>query len=264
MEETLQNTPRPSEGSCRSYLVIPARLASSRLPRKMLLRETGKPLIQHTYESALEARRPLGVCVATDSEEIFEVVRGFGGQVRMTDPGAASGTDRVAEIAQTMEEIDLFVNLQGDEPELGGKAIDLAISLLEAHPEASISTLATPIRSRRQWEDPACVKVVLDGRGRALYFSRAPIPYPRQWEDELLDMDPAVFYQHIGLYVYRREVLLDLARRPPSRLEQIERLEQLRALEAGYTILVGVIEYHGLGIDTPEDYQAFVERCRNR
>ncbi|HOM17736.1 MAG TPA: 3-deoxy-manno-octulosonate cytidylyltransferase, partial [Thermoguttaceae bacterium] len=153
---------------CRSYLVIPARLASTRLPRKMLLRETGKPLIQHTYESAIQAEHPLGVCVATDSEEIFDAVRAFGGQVRMTDPAAASGTDRVAEIARSMTEIDLFVNLQGDEPELGGKAIDLAIRLLEQNPQASMSTLATPIRSRRQWEDPACVKVVFDAQGRAI------------------------------------------------------------------------------------------------
>ncbi len=228
----------------------------------MLLRETGKPLIQHTYESAIQAEHPLGVCVATDSEEIFDAVRAFGGQVRMTDPAAASGTDRVAEIARSMTEIDLFVNLQGDEPELGGKAIDLAIRLLEQNPQASMSTLATPIRSRRQWEDPACVKVVFDAQGRAMYFSRSPIPYPRQWEDSLLEADPPIFYQHIGLYVYRREVLLDLARRPPCRLEQVERLEQLRALDAGYTILVGVIDYHGSGIDTPEDYRAFVERCR--
>ncbi|MCS7306021.1 MAG: 3-deoxy-manno-octulosonate cytidylyltransferase [Thermoguttaceae bacterium] len=247
---------------CRCYLVIPARLASTRLPRKMLLAETGKPLIQHTYEAALQARLPSGVCIATDSEEIAEAVRSFGGQVRMTDPAAASGTDRVAELARTMPDIDLFVNLQGDEPELGGAAIDMAIQLLQQNPAAHISTLATPIRSRRQWEDPACVKVVFDPQGRALYFSRAPIPYPRQWEDRLLEADPPVFYQHIGLYVYRREVLLDLAKRPPSRLELLERLEQLRALEAGYTILVGVIQYHGCGIDTPEDYRAFVERCR--
>jgi len=246
----------------RSYLVIPARLASTRLPRKMLLRDTGKPLIQHTYESALQARRPLGVCVATDSEEILETVRAFGGQAQMTDPTAASGTDRVAEIARSMPQIDLFVNLQGDEPELPGSAIDLAIELLEQNPSGHMATLATPIHSRRQWEDPACVKVVLDSQGRAMYFSRAPIPYPRDWTDRLLEAAPPVFYQHIGLYVYRREVLLDLARRPPSRLEQVERLEQLRALEAGYTILVGVIDYHGSGIDTPEDYRAFVERCR--
>ncbi len=248
--------------ACRSYLVIPARLASTRLPRKMLLRETGKPLIQHTYDSALQAHRPVGVCVATDSEEIFEAVRAFGGQVRMTNPAAASGTDRVAEIARSMEDVDLFVNLQGDEPELGGEAIDRAIELLERNPEGGIATLAAPIRSRSQWEDPACVKVVFDVRGRALYFSRSPIPYPRLWEESLLWADPPLFYQHIGLYVYRREVLLDLARRPPSRLEEVERLEQLRALEAGYTILVGVISYTGSGIDTPEDYRAFVERRR--
>ena len=262
MQERERTTRKGGHKGCRSYLVIPARLASTRLPRKMLLRETGKPLVQHTYESALQANHPLGVCVATDSEEIFQAVQAFGGQARMTDPAAASGTDRVAEIARSMPEIDLFVNLQGDEPELAGSAIDLAIELLERNPAGHMATLATPIRRRGQLEDPASVKVVFDGQGRAMYFSRAPIPYSREWSDGLLKAEPAVFYQHIGLYVYRREVLLDLACRTPSRLELVERLEQLRALEAGYTILVGVIDYHGSGIDTPEDYRAFVERCR--
>jgi len=242
------------------HIIIPARLASTRLPRKLLLAETGKPLIQHTYESAQRAQRPNGICVATDHEEILCAVRAFGGRAEMTDPNAASGTDRVAEVARRMPDVDIIVNVQGDEPEIAGSSIDLAIDLLQSHPEAVMSTLATPIRSRRQLEDPACVKVVLDCQGRALYFSRSPIPRAREWSDDLLTASPPHFYQHVGLYAYRREFLLQLAAMPPSSLEQTEKLEQLRVLQAGYSILVGVVDEPTFGIDTPEDYAAFVRK----
>lgn len=248
--------------SCTSQIIIPARLASTRLPRKLLLRETGKSVLQHTYESARRATRPAGVCIAADHIEICEEVRSFGGQVFMTDPNAASGTDRVAEVARQMPEIDIIVNVQGDEPEIAGSSIDLAVELLESHPEAVMSTLATPIRSRRQLEDPACVKVVFDHEGRAMYFSRSVIPHPREWNDALLTAAPPSFYQHVGLYAYRREFLLQLAAMQPSQLERIERLEQLRVLQAGRSILVGVVDEPTFGIDTPEDYRAFVEKWR--
>lgn len=246
-----------------SQIVIPARLASTRLPRKLLLRETGKSMIQHTYEAAHQAIRPMGICVAADHAEIFEEVNSFGGHVEMTDPEAASGTDRVAEIARRMTEVDIIVNLQGDEPEIAGNSIDLAIELLEENPEAVMSTLATPIRHQRQLKDPACVKVVFDHQGRALYFSRSVIPYPRHWNHTMLEANPPLFYQHVGLYAYRRDFLLKLAAMPPSPLEQIEKLEQLRVLHAGYSILVGVIDEPTFGIDTPEDYRAFVEKQRS-
>ena len=244
-----------------SYIVIPARLESTRLPRKLLLRETGKPLIQHTYEAACRATRSLGVRIAADHEEIAEVVRSFGGHVELTDPKAPSGTDRVAEAARHLPDAEIIVNVQGDEPEIAGSAIDLAIELLELNPAAVMSTLATPIRSRDQLHDPACVKVVFDASGRAMYFSRSPIPHARQWDDSLLANDPPDFYQHVGLYAYRRDFLLELATMKPSRLEQIERLEQLRVLEAGHPILVGVVDEPTIGIDTPEDYRAFVSRA---
>jgi 3-deoxy-manno-octulosonate cytidylyltransferase (CMP-KDO synthetase) len=245
-----------------SVVVIPARLASTRLPRKMLLRETGKSLIQHVYEAALKARRPAAVCVATDAAEILAEVQSFGGRAVMTDPAAPSGTDRVAEVARGLSDAEIVVNVQGDEPELSGASIDLAIELLERHPEAVMATLATPIRSRQQLDDPACVKVVFDRGGRALYFSRSPIPHPRHWEEGLLQADPPHFYQHLGLYAYRRDFLLRLAQMPPSPLEKVERLEQLRVLEAGHSILVAVVDEPGIGIDTPEDYRRFVERYR--
>jgi 3-deoxy-manno-octulosonate cytidylyltransferase (CMP-KDO synthetase) len=243
-----------------SFIIIPARLASTRLPRKLLLADTGKSLIQHTYEAASKAKRPLGLCVAADHEEIAREVRRFGGHVELTNPDATSGTDRVAEVAAGLHHVDIVVNVQGDEPELSGGAIDLVIRLLEDNPRAVMSTLATPIRSRRQLNDPACVKVVFDQAGRALYFSRSAIPHCRDWDDTLLEADPPHFFQHVGLYAYRREFLLELAGMPRCALEKLENLEQLRVMSAGHTILVAVVDEPTSGIDTPEDYRAFVSR----
>lgn len=250
--------------AARSYLVIPARLASSRLPRKLLLAETGKPLVQHTYEAARRARRAGGLCVAADHEEIAAAVRAFGGQVRMTSPECASGTDRVAEVAREMPDVDIFVNVQGDEPELAGATIDRVIELLEGDPQSVMATLATPIRRREQLDDPACVKVVCSAAGRALYFSRSAIPHARNWDDRLLSDDPPHFWQHVGLYAYRRDFLLHIAGQPRTPLEKLENLEQLRVLEAGYGIAVGVVDEPTVGIDTPADYRAFVARTLGR
>lgn len=245
-----------------SQVVIPARLASSRLPRKLLLRETGKTLIHHTYEAACRARRPRGVLVATDHDEILREVRAFGGEALLTGAELQSGTDRVAEVARRLDGVDLIVNVQGDEPELSGESIDRVVELLEMSPAAVMSTLATPIRSRRVLDDPSCVKVVFDAHGKALYFSRSPIPAVRQWSDDLLAAEPPRFFLHLGLYAYRREFLLHLAGMPPSPLERLECLEQLRVLEAGYDIVVGVVDEPVVGIDTPQDYQEFVARSR--
>jgi 3-deoxy-manno-octulosonate cytidylyltransferase (CMP-KDO synthetase) len=249
--------------SVRSHIVIPARLESTRLPRKLLLAETGKPLIQHTYEAASRAGRAAGICVAVDHPLLAAAVGAFGGRAVMTDPGASSGTDRVAEVARRMEDVDIVVNVQGDEPEIAPAAIDLAIELLERHPTCGMSTLATPLRSRAALQDPACVKVVMDQDGRALYFSRSPIPHARDWDDALLFADPPVFHQHVGLYAYRRDFLLRLAEMPSSPLERVEKLEQLRVLQAGLSIRVGVIQETSGGIDTQADYRAFVSRTRN-
>ncbi len=269
-----------SSQAATSHVVIPARLASTRLPRKLLLRETGKPLIQHTYEAACQARRPRGVCVAADSEEIAAVVRDFGGEVFLTSPDCASGTDRIAEVANQLGDVDIVVNVQGDEPELSGDAVDLVVELLDRNPAAAMATLAAPIRSREKLLAPSCVKVVmaplaynadlqlpnpypqLRAAYRALYFSRAAIPHPREWGDELLRADPPHFFQHVGLYAYRRDFLLHLARLPRTSLEQLENLEQLRVLEHGYDILVGLIEEPTIGIDTPADYAVFLARWR--
>ncbi len=246
----------------RSQIVIPARLASTRLPKKLLLSETGKSLLQHTYESASRATRPSSLCIAADCEEIAEVVRGFGGEVVLTSPDCASGTDRVAEVARAFPDVDIFVNVQGDEPEISAEAIDLAVELLEKNPSAVMATLATPLRSKTALNDPSCVKVIFDRQGKAIYFSRAPIPFARNWDESLLGANPPHYHQHIGLYAYRREFLLRLSEIPRCEMEKIENLEQLRVLHAGYTLLVGVIEEPTIGVDTPEDYRAFVARQR--
>lgn len=247
-----------------SYIIIPARLASTRLPRKLLLNETGKTVLQHTYERATLAKKPRGLRIAADDAEIVAAAKAFGGEVVMTRVDHQSGTDRVAEVAAGLPDVEIVVNVQGDEPELPPAAIDQVIGLLEADPAAVMATLATPIRSRERLLDPACVKVVFDQNGRALYFSRAPIPFAREWDDRWLAAEPPVFFQHIGLYAYRRDFLLNLASIPQVDIERLEKLEQLRVLAAGHTILVGVIAEPTRGIDTPEDYRAFVDRMASR
>ena len=255
---------RSSSGSLspRSYVVIPARYASTRLPRKMLLRETGKTLLQHTYEAARAARRPSAVIVATDHAEIAAEVDRFRGDFIMTSPDCASGTDRVAEVARKLPGAEILVNVQGDEPELSPENIDRVIELLEQQSSAGMATLATPIATPQLLADPACVKVVFDHAGRAMYFSRSPIPFVRDADPGQNFNVPPLFYQHLGIYAYRRNVLLEMASMPPSTLEQAEKLEQLRMLQSGGTILVSVVDHASGGIDTPADYAAFVARRR--
>lgn len=251
----------PVQQSCVSQIVIPARLASTRLPEKLLLRETGKPLLQHTFESAQLATKPMGITIAVDCQKLFDTVTGFGGSAVMTDPELPSGTDRVAVVARHMPEVDIFVNVQGDEPEIAAAAIDQVTALLENNPSADVATLACPIRLRERLEDPACVKVVCDVNGLALYFSRSPIPHSRSWDEKLLTANPPRFLHHIGIYAYRRDFLMNLESLPASPLEEMEKLEQLRFLQAGYKIVVGVCAEATKGIDTPSDYREFVQRA---
>jgi 3-deoxy-manno-octulosonate cytidylyltransferase (CMP-KDO synthetase) len=248
--------------SARRVLAIPARRRSTRLPDKMLLRETGKTVLEHTYEAALCARRPELVLIATDDEAIAAEARRFGARVAMTSPDCPSGTDRIAEAVRNLPQAEIIVNLQGDEPEIDSAAIDRLFDLLEDDPTAAMATLATPIRERAKLDDPSCVKVTFDAAGRAMYFSRSLIPHPRQWSDDLLAAEPPLFFQHIGIYAYSRTLLMQMPQWPIGRLEQTEKLEQLRVLENGAAILVAVTERATHGIDTPEDYAAFVERHR--
>jgi len=243
-----------------SEIVIPARLASTRLPEKLLLSETGLSVLEHTYRAAGTSRLAQGITIAVDDPRMARCAEGFGARVQMTDPYANSGTDQVAEIACGRSDVEIFVNVQGDEPEIAGASIDAVIELLQSHPSAGVATLATPIRRRSDLQDPACVKLVRCHTGRALYFSRSVIPHPRTWDDSLLAEDPPSFLQHLGIYAYRRAFLLGLADLPPSPLEQIEKLEQLRFLQAGCEIQVGIVPHAPRGIDTREDYDAFKAR----
>src|SRR3954471_16150134 len=193
----------------RSFVVIPARYASTRLPRKMLLRETGKTLLQHTYEAACAARKPAGVIIATDHAEIAREVEQFGGDFVLTSLHCASGTDRVAQVARQLPHAEILVNVQGDEPEMSPDNIDRVIELLEQDPAAGMATLATRIRTPEQLANPACVKVVYDEGGRAMYFSRSPIPFVRDADLSHSFNDPPLFHQHLGIYAYRRDVLLE-------------------------------------------------------
>jgi 3-deoxy-manno-octulosonate cytidylyltransferase (CMP-KDO synthetase) len=241
----------------RTAIVIPARYASSRLPAKPLLRETGKYLVQHVYERA-RASKAVHVIVATDDERIRTAVRSFGGDVAMTRSDHASGTDRVAEVAEKLD-ADVIVNLQGDEPLIEPATLDLLPGLLARDAEADVATLAVPITSLEAWRDPNCVKVVRDARDRALYFSRSPIPFVRDGQP---DFRHGQFLQHLGLYAYRRSFLLELAKLPPAPLEQYEKLEQLRVLSLGRRIHVALVAHASRGVDTPADYERFVQIYR--
>ncbi len=244
--------------------VIPARFASTRLPGKPLLSETGKPLIQHVVEAAQLARSLRRIIVATDDLRIAAAVTGFGGEAMMTRADHPTGTDRVAEVAAQIEEARIIVNIQGDEPEIAGATIDRLVRLLEDDPEAPMATLCTPIRDEAIYRDPSCVKVVCSRRGRALYFSRSPIPCHRDGlQPPLSASDPPLAFLHLGLYAYRRDFLLSIGRLPASPLEAAEKLEQLRVLEAGYPIAIGIVDEPSIGIDTPEDYRRFVARWRS-
>ena len=246
----------------KCLLVIPARRHSTRLPDKLLLRAGGKTVLQHTFEAACRARLPDQVLIATDDIEIARVADQFGAESVMTSKECASGTDRVAEAVRNLDDVEIVVNLQGDEPEIDPEAIDRLIGRLQKNRAASMATLATPIRDRTLVLDPACVKVVFDAAGRALYFSRSPIPFVRDprsggRDDLLRSVNSPLYYQHIGIYAYRRGLLMRLASLPESRLEQVEKLEQLRVLEQGETILVALVDEPSRGIDTPEDFAVF-------
>jgi 3-deoxy-D-manno-octulosonate cytidylyltransferase len=223
--------------------IIPARYASVRFPGKPLALLAGKPMVVHVLEGARAARRLDRVLVATDDERIADAVRRAGGEALATSAQAASGTDRLAEAARAIG-ADVYVNIQGDEPMMSGENMDRVVETLLASPERRLATLAIGLPAREA-ADPNVVKVVAASDGRALYFSRSPIPYFRAGE-------PA-YRKHLGLYAYRAEALEAVSKLPPSPLERAESLEQLRWLEAGYAIWVGEAATDSIGIDTPED-----------
>lgn len=234
------------------FAIIPARYASTRFPGKPLVDICGKPMIQHVYERTMQAGSVSQVVVATDDERIRDVVIGFGGEVAMTRSDHPSGTDRLAEVAATID-ADLVVNVQGDEPLIDPVMIDQAVKPLLAKPSIVMGTLKCRIDNEDDYSNPNVVKVVVDKDDFALYFSRSPIPCLR---DAL--MAEVDLFKHVGLYVYRREFLLKYPALPETPLELSEKLEQLRALEHGYRIYVAETDRQSIGVDVPEDLQKVV------
>lgn len=227
--------------------VIPARYASVRFPGKPLADLGGKPLVEHVYRRGRMARTLDRLLVATDDERILRAVQDFGGEAVLTSPEHATGTDRLAEVARG-HTADLYVNIQGDEPLVDSRDIDALVECLRSEPEVEMATLRRIIEEERDLSSPHVVKVVADASGRALYFSRSPIPYRRE------DTGVGV-YRHLGLYGYRRDLLLEFARTPSGGLERAEGLEQLRVLEMGRRIRVLDACGVSIGVDVPEDLE---------
>lgn len=262
----------------KTAIVIPARFASTRFPEKMLANETGWPLIRHTYEQAKKAKTADRVLIATDDDRIAAVIKEFGGDYVMTNPNHPTGTDRLAEVAtQHLSDVDLIVNVQGDEPELEPEKIDALIELYAAS-DAAMATLVCPFPAAKTSGsgsplDPNTCKAVL-GKPvykkhaetdiiigyETLYFSRSLMPFPR--DDAGAVTDASIYNLHLGIYAYAPEFLKKFVTLPQGKLEKIEKLEQLRALENGYKIVAGVVQNATPGVDTREDYDAFLARWK--
>jgi 3-deoxy-manno-octulosonate cytidylyltransferase (CMP-KDO synthetase) len=243
--------------------VIPARYASTRFEGKALADIKGKPMVQHVYERASRASHVSEVIVATDDERIMQAVKAFGGRAEMTSRGHETGTDRLAEVAARLDS-DIIVNVQGDEPLIDPAMIDDAILPLIEDGSIRMGTLKSRIKKLHDFLSPNVVKVVTDWEGFALYFSRSPLPNFRdKWndlKDEAFASGKLLCYKHVGLYVYRRDFLLQFSQMSPTYLELAEKLEQLRALENGYRIKVVETEFDSIGVDVPSDLDSVLER----
>ena len=236
--------------------IIPARYGSTRFPGKPLVSIAGLPMVQRVWEGARAARQLRDVIVATDDARIAEACEKFGAHVAMTSSEHPSGTDRLAEVAHGLDD-EIVVNIQGDEPLIEGRVVDAAVEALRSTPEAPMSTLVHTA-APAALDDPNRVKVVRDQQGFALYFSRSPIPARRSPDAA------APLWQHVGLYAYRRDFLLQIVTSPRTPLECAEELEQLRVLETGYRIVTAVIEdWDGLAVDVPDDVQRVEARLRD-
>ena len=248
----------------RCLAVLPSRFASTRFPGKPLARIAGKAMVQWVWEAARAAKGVDRVVVATDDERIWKAVHEFGGEVVITDPALPSGTDRVAAVMDMLAEpFDTILNIQGDEPAMHPETISAVVDLMRDHPQLPMGTAACPFLHLDEVFSPNAVKVVLDQAGRALYFSRSPIPYLRSSQNFQLDFRPWMrpetlpsFRRHLGLYAYRPEALRAFTKLPPHPLELMECLEQLRALAAGIAIGVADTPHLSLGVDVPGDVKA--------
>jgi len=227
--------------------VIPARLKSTRLPGKMLLPLDGKPLVWWVYRAAKKAKGLDGLVVAADDRRILAELKKRDVPCVLTSRKHKSGTDRIGEIASTMK-ADAYINIQGDEPLMNPKNIDILASELRGNRKADVVTLRIRIRDKKTIDDPNCVKVITDAEDRAITFSRCPIPYDRDGSGK------TAYYKHLGLYGYRRDVLRKIVRLPVSKLEKAEKLEQLRFLENGLAVYAPETKYDSIGVDTREDY----------
>jgi 3-deoxy-manno-octulosonate cytidylyltransferase (CMP-KDO synthetase) len=245
--------------------VIPARYASLRFPGKALALIDGKPMIQHVYERTARATLVSEVIVATDDERIRQAVISFGGNCRMTRSDHETGTDRLAEVAEGLE-AEIIVNVQGDEPLISPEMIDQAIRPFLSDPGLRMGTLKTRIKCLHDFLSPNVVKVVCDREDNALYFSRSPLPFFRdKWQDlkdDSFASGKLLCYKHVGLYVYRRDFLVEFAAMSPTFLEVAEKLEQLRAVEHGVRIRVVETEFESIGVDTPDDLIKARERFK--
>lgn len=235
--------------------IIPARFASTRLMGKPLADIGGKTLLQHTYEGAKKSKLIDKIVIAVDDEQVAKSAKSFGAASIMTPKDCATGSDRIAIVAKEFPRADIVVNIQGDEPFISGMMIDQAIEPLLFDPEVNVSTLAKLITDPEELKSPSVVKVVFDYKNFALYFSRSPIPFVRDAENEAEILEKAEVYKHIGLYVYRKDYLLKFTQLAPTDLEQWERLEQLRMLENGFKIKIVQTEYDSFSVDTPEDLE---------
>ena len=239
--------------------IIPARFASTRFPGKPLVDINGKTMIQRVWEQANKAELIDDVIVATDDKKIFDTVITFGGKVEMTSEACKTGTDRCFEIIKNQSKYDIIVNIQGDEPFIDPSQIDIVIKLLKENTDLEIATLSKKISDSEQLFNPNVVKLVKDKKQKALYFSRNPIPFFRNSpKDKWIDLHN--YYKHIGLYAYRITTLKEIAKLKQTSLELSESLEQLRWLENGYSIGVGLTTLETMGIDTPEDLENILKQ----
>ncbi|MEK6650250.1 MAG: 3-deoxy-manno-octulosonate cytidylyltransferase [Bacteroidota bacterium] len=243
--------------------VIPSRYGSTRLPAKPLVDLLGKPMVQHVFERVRAATTIHRAVVATDDERIAEAVRAFGGDVVMTSPDIRSGSDRVAAVARMIPG-DIFVNIQGDEPLISSAMIDAAVRVVSEHPDVQMGTLVRPLDDPADITNPSVVKVAIAANGDALYFSRSAIPHVRDEQDPRRWVSSGMLYKHIGIYVFRRAFLEIFSSLPEGKLEQAEKLEQLRVLEAGYRIRTGLTQHDSVPIDTPEDVEKVVRMMKSR
>lgn len=233
--------------------VVPARFASTRLMGKPLADIGGKPMMQHTYESALKSKLLHKIILAVDDEKVFQVAKSFGAEVMLTPKDIPTGSDRIALVAKKYDNAEIIVNIQGDEPFISGVMIDQAIEPLLFDKTVNVSTLARRIETLSELKSPSVVKVVFDYKNFAMYFSRSPIPFVRDARNKEEILEKADIFKHIGLYVFRRESLINFTQLAPTDLENIEKLEQLRMLENGFRIKIVETEFDSFSVDTPDD-----------